>query len=179
VMNYKVDLAWLGYARSYADLRALRGAEVSCDNLPRAETAGYLSLEGVADPWLREILPRIEENVRRKGTYRRDDMHAVVHRYFADLEPVLRRVFSALRPGGRFVVVVGDSLLAGTYVPGDLLLARLAERIGFEIVSVDVARTRRSGQRRSFTLRETVVSLRRPASGLRRSGRRAFGRGGQ
>jgi len=163
VMNYKVDLAWLGYARSYADLRALRGAEVACDNLPRSETARYASVHGSPDPWLREILARIRENVRRKQTYRRDDMHAVVHRYFADLVPVLARVRDALRPRGRFVLVVGDSLLAGAYVPGDLLLARIAERLGFEIVSVDLARTRRSGQRRSFGLRESVLTLRRPA----------------
>ncbi len=163
VMNYKVDLAWLGYASSYADLRRLRSAEVACDNLPRHETAPYLASDASLDPWLPEILARIRENVHRKGTYRRDDMHAVVHRYFADLRPVLVAVRHALRPGGRFVLVVGDSLLAGTYVPGDLILARIAERVGFEVVAVDVARSRRSGQRRSFALRESVVTLRRPS----------------
>jgi hypothetical protein len=65
-------------------------------------------------------------------------------------------------PGGRFVVVVGDSLLAGAYVPGDLLLARLGASEGFRIVSVEVARRRRSGQRRSFELRESIVTLERP-----------------
>jgi DNA modification methylase len=162
VMNYKVDLAWLGYARSYADLRALRGAEVACDNLPREETAAYLALRNLPDPWLAEILRGIRANVFRKRTYRRDDMHAVVHRYFDDLARVLVRVRRALRPGGRFVLVVGDSLLAGVYVPGDLLLARIGARVGFAIESVEVARARRSGQRRSFELRESVVTLRRP-----------------
>jgi hypothetical protein len=162
VMNYKVDLAWLGYARSYRDLAALRQAEVACDNLPRTETAAYLGTEDLPDPWLEEILPQIRDNVRRKGTYRRDDMHGIVHRYFADLVPVLVHVRDALRPGGRFVVVVGDSLIAGTYVPGDLILARLAASRGFTIEAVDVARPRRSGQRRSFALRESVVTLRRP-----------------
>jgi DNA methylase len=162
VMNYKVDLAWLGYARSYADLRALRGAEVACDNLPRADIARFATTAGAPDPWLGEILERIDRNVRAKGTYRRNDMHAVVHRYFADLVPVLRRVLDALAPGGRFVVVVGDSLLAGVYVPGDLLLARIAAGQGFTIESVAVARRRRSGQRRSFALRESIVTLRRP-----------------
>jgi DNA modification methylase len=165
VMNYKVDLAWLGYARSYADLRDLRRAEVACDNLPRTETRAYLSTTDPPDPWLAEILPRIRENVLRKGTYRRDDMHAVVHRYFADLVPVLSGVRRALRPGGRFVVVVGDSLLAGTYVPGDLLFARLGASLGLSIVSVEVARSRRSGQRRSFELRESIVTLERRRSG--------------
>jgi SAM-dependent methyltransferase len=164
VMNYKVDLAWLGYARSYADLASIRQAQVACDNLPRHEAARYLDTSAVDDPWLAEILGRIRDNLARKGTYRRNDVHAIVHRYFADLRPVLDGVFRALRPGGQFVVVVGDSLLAGTYVPGDLLFARLGAARGFRIVSVEVARPRRSGQRRSFELRESIVTLERPRS---------------
>jgi len=164
VMNYKVDLAWLGYARSYADLAAIRRAQVACDNLPRREAAPYLDTRSVTDPWLGEILGRIRENLARKSTYRRNDVHAIVHRYFADLRPVLDGVFRGLVPGGRFVVVVGDSLLAGTYVPGDLLLARLGAARGFRIASVEVARRRRSGQRRSFELRESIVTLERPRS---------------
>jgi len=171
VMNYKIDLAWLGYARSYADLRALRSSEVACDNLPRTETAGYLALRDLPDAWLPEILGRIRRNVARKGTYRRDDMHAVVHRYFDDLSRVLVRVHRALKPEGRFVLVVGDSLLAGVYVPGDLILARIGVRVGFSIESVEVARRRRSGQRRSFGLRESVVTLRRRRSGDARAAR--------
>jgi SAM-dependent methyltransferase len=162
VMNYKLDLAWLGYATSYGDLARLRGAEVACDNLPRSETAAFLGSRDVPDPWLREILPEIRENVRRKRTYRRADVHAVVHRYFSDLEQVLRRVRRALRPRGRFLLVVGDSLLAGAYIPGDLILARLGVRAGLSIESVEVARARRSGQRRSFELRESIITLRRP-----------------
>ncbi len=165
VMNYKIDLAWLGYASSYHDLARFRSAEVACDNLPRSETRAFLGTDRLPDPWLSEILPRIRENVARKGTYRRDDMHGVVHRYFADLAQVMRGVYRALRPGGRFVLVVGDSLLAGTYVPGDLITARIGTRLGFSIRSVDVARVRRSGQRRHFRLRESVVALERPRSG--------------
>jgi DNA modification methylase len=161
VMNYKVDLAWLGYARNYGDLAALRRAEVACDNLPRTETAAYLGTSTAPDPWLLEILPRIRDNVLRKGSYRRDDVHAVVHRYFADLVPILAGVRRALKPRGRFVVVVGDSLLAGVYVPGDLILARIAAARGFSVESVEVARRRRSGQRRNFELRESVVTLAR------------------
>jgi len=163
VMNYKLDLAWLGYARSYGDLAALRRAEVACDNLPRAETAPFLHTQDLPDPWLEEILPRIRDNVHRKGSYRRSDVHAVVHRYFADVAEVMAGVRRALRPGGRFVLVVGDSLLAGVYVPGDLLLARIGRSLGLKVVSVEVARKRRSGQRRSFELRESVVTLERPS----------------
>jgi DNA modification methylase len=162
VNNYKLDLAWLGYANSYAELTRLRQRLVACDNLPRADSTGLLDPRRAQDPWLAEILDRIRANVRRKRTYRRDDVHAIVLRYFLDLEPVFARVRQALRPGGRFHLVVGDSLLAGAYVPGDLLLARLGRAAGLSIRSVAVARTRRSGQRRSFSLRESVVTLERP-----------------
>jgi DNA modification methylase len=164
VNNYKLDLAWLGYAHSYADLRRLRESLVACDNLGREAIRPHLSTDDVDDPWLREILQQIRSNVGRKRSYRRDDVHGVVKRYFLDLRPVLTAVFRALRPGGRFRLVVGDSLLAGTYVPGDLLTARLGAAVGFRIASVDVARRRWSGQRRSFPLRETIVTLEHPRS---------------
>jgi len=164
INNYKLDLAWLGYARSYADLRRLRESMVACDNLGREAIRPHLATDDVDDAWLREILQQIRNNVGRKRSYRRDDAHGVVKRYFLDLRPVLAAVYRALRPGGRFRLVVGDSLLAGTYIPGDLLTARLGTEVGFRIASVDVARRRWSGQRRSFPLRETIVTLEHPRS---------------
>ena len=164
VNNYKLDLAWLGFAQGYADLRRLRETMVACDNLGRQAVRPHLATEDVGDPWLREILQQIRSNVDRKRSYRRDDAHGVVKRYFLDLRPVLAAVYRALRPGGHLHLVVGDSLLAGTYVPGDLMTARLGTEVGFRIASVDVARRRRSGQRRSFLLRETIVTLERPRS---------------
>lgn len=166
VNNYKLDLAWLGYAHSYSDLRRLRERMVACDNLGREAVRSHLGTSDVADPWLREILEEIRDNVGRKSSYRRNDAHGVVKRYFLDLRPVLATVFRALRQGGRFHLVVGDSLIAGTYIPGDLLTARLGAEVGFRIRSVDVARRRWSGQRRSFPLRETVVTLERPRASL-------------
>jgi SAM-dependent methyltransferase len=163
VMNYKLDLAWLGYVHTYPELIALRRSLIACDNLPRGDADGWLTIEDAPDPWLPDILRRIRANVALKRTYRRNDVHGIVKRYFTDLLPVLRNVYRSLVPGGRFVLVVGDSLIAGAYVPGDLLLARMGVALGFEIESVEIARPRRSGQRRSFVLRESIVTLRKPA----------------
>jgi DNA modification methylase len=162
VMNYKLDLAWLGFVHSYADLARLRTEMVACDNIPH-EAATALAVPAIVrdDPWVREVCARIHENIGTKAAYRREDMALIVRKYFGDLAPVISNVHRALKPGGRFVVVNGDSLIAGTYVPGDQIFARLASASGFEVESFEIARTRRSGQRRGFVLRESVLTLRK------------------
>ncbi len=163
VMNYKIDLAWMEYIDSYDRLAELRASMVACDNIPRGTAAGHRPSQSVlADDWLTYISKSVDGNVLAKGSYRRDDMGAIVTKYFDDLVPVIRNVYNALKPGGRFVIVNGDSLMAGTYIPGDMLFARLASRIGFIVEGFEVARTRRSGQRRGFMLRESISTLRKP-----------------
>jgi DNA modification methylase len=166
VMNYKIDLAWMDLVSSYEDLRRLRSALVACDNVPRKETAGRKASPVIErEEWLREIGERIDLNLQGKPGYRRLDVRAIVEKYFDDLLGVIRNVQRGLRPGGRFVVVNGDSLLAGTYIPGDLLFARLARSEGFRVEGLEIARSRRSGQRRDFLLRETVLTLQKPIRG--------------
>ena len=64
-----------------------------------------------------------------------------------------------LRPGGRFILVVGDSLIADVYVPTDLLIAKMGSDLGLKIEKIEKARERRSGQIRSYRLRESIVTL--------------------
>lgn len=164
VMNYKIELAWLDMAKSYADLSRLKRVMVACDNVSKDAIAGHQPGDLVAeDEWISSILGRMRENLDSKSGYRRKDMDGVVAKYFDDLCPVIENVFDSLRPGSRFVVVNGDSLMAGTYIPGDLIFARLAKAVGFEIEDLRVARRRRSGQRRSFMLRESILTLRKPS----------------
>jgi len=163
VMNYKIDLAWLGFIESYEQLAALRASMVACDNIPRWTAADHQPSRGVrSDSWLSSVTKSITQNIETKGAYRRDDMGAIVTKYFDDLFPVIQNVLWALKPGSRFVVVNGDSLIAGSYIPGDMIFARLAARAGFIVEEFAIARERRSGQRRGFVLRESVLTLRKP-----------------
>ncbi len=166
VMNYKLEMAWLGLVRSYEDLSDLKSRMVACDNLSPLALRGYEPGPAVReDPWLPGILAGIRGNIASKSIYRRKDMAEIVGKYFDDLVPVISEVHRTLRPGGRFVVVNGDSLMAGTYVPGDLLFAHLATRAGFRVERFETARVRRSGQRRDFRLRESVLTLRKKGPG--------------
>jgi SAM-dependent methyltransferase len=161
VTNYKIELAWLGSVSTYEELRSLRNSMVASDNVSRGSIDEFFDKRTimVRDPWLEEILANIRTNVKSKKTFRRRDMHLVIQKYFEDMFDTFQNVFDALVPGGKFVLVIGDSLTAGTYLPTDLILARIGRTIGFDVEDVEFARNRRSGQRRSFKLRESIVTL--------------------
>ena len=160
IINYKIEMAWLGLVRDYRDLYEFKKHMVACDNIPKKVTRSFSSTtNSYEDEWLEDIVDRIEKRIKQKGNYRRDDMHIIVRKYFDDIYQIFSKVYDSLKEGGHFVVVIGDSLIAGVYVPADLILARMGKEIGFSIESVEKARQRRSGQRRDFILRECIVTL--------------------
>jgi hypothetical protein len=189
VINYKIELAWLGFADGQKQAKALKDQMVVCDNVSHAVTAAFEGRsDRFADPWLTDLTDRIRHNIDhwgegladrmiRRGSqavrtgaavgratraYRRRDMPLIVAKYFDDMARVMARVAAGLNPGGRFVLVVGDSLIAGVYVPTDLLLAKIGRRLGLDIERIEKARSRRSGQFRAYRLRETVITLKKP-----------------
>jgi DNA modification methylase len=160
VINYKIEMAWLDLVKNYEDLERLKEKMVSCDNIPKKVIKEFKNIKWIYhDEWLDDICDRINRRIKQKGSYRRDDMHLIVRKYFEDLYPVFERIYEGLKPGGRFIVVIGDSLIAGIYIPADLILAKLGQAVGFTIEKIEIARQRRSGQRRDFLLRESVVTL--------------------
>jgi DNA modification methylase len=160
VLNYKIETAWLRFASDYDELRKLREKMIACDNLSHSSVREFSKLKrSFQDGWLSSIVNEMGENLAKKTISRRKDMHMVVQKYFEDLCPVLQNVYDGLKENGRFVMVIGDSLMSGVYVPADLILARMGKSVGFEIESVEIARQRRSGQRRDFVLRESIVVL--------------------
>ncbi|MGD9380863.1 MAG: DNA methyltransferase [Candidatus Thorarchaeota archaeon] len=160
IINYKIEMAWLDMVDSYDDLSKLKDDMVACDNVSRVIIRDFSEREDTyRDEWLDDITNRIFNRIESKAGYRRRDMHNVVRKYFDDVYHVFRNVYEGLKKEGRFAIVIGDSLIAGVYIPADLILARVGKSIGFKIESVEVARSRRSGQRKSFKLRESIVIL--------------------
>jgi DNA modification methylase len=100
-----------------------------------------------------------------------DDRYQVARRemltgYVRDMRQTLEACFTALKPGGNLVYVVGNSAHgsgAGTViVAADLLIARLATHAGFDVQSIEVARRLRRRRIESEFLRESVVFAKRP-----------------
>jgi hypothetical protein len=161
VMNYKIEMAWLGFITSHKEAKAIKDDMVVCDNVSKGLIQGFSESRHYSNDWLDVIIDTISCNIQAREKYRRTDMAFIVAKYFDDMNKVMGRLSKALSPGGRFVLVVGDSLIADTYVPTDLILARIGVEHGLAIESIELARNRHSGQVRDYKLRETVVTLRK------------------
>lgn len=159
VMNYKIEMGWLGFGQSHRELKSLKDQMVVCDNVSKGLIQGFSQTRRYSHPWIEQIKADIQSSIERRGNYRRQDMPEIVHKYFDDMYQVMRNVVRFLSKGGRFVLVVGDSLIADVYVPTDLILARIGEELGLTVEKLEKARERRSGQICSYRLRETIITL--------------------
>jgi len=161
VMNYKIEMGWLGFGQSHRDLKRLKDQMVVCDNVSKGLIQEFAVVKRYTHPWIEQIKADISESIQRRGNYRRQDMPEIVHKYFGDMYQVMKNVVQFLKDNGRFILVVGDSLIADIYVPTDLILAQMGSELGLRIERLTKARERRSGQVRSYRLRETIVTLKK------------------
>lgn len=65
---------------------------------------------------------------------------SMISGYFKDIGALLTNLKPKLRKGASFGIVVGNSVYGGVSVATDLLIAQLAESIGYEVVRIDVYR---------------------------------------
>ncbi|NBT95379.1 MAG: hypothetical protein EBT47_10360, partial [Chloroflexi bacterium] len=57
----------------------------------------------------------------------------IVHQYFVDMERNFREVWRVLKPGRRYVVVIGNNIIREQVVPTHSYLLQVAERVGFKV----------------------------------------------
>jgi hypothetical protein len=94
---------------------------------------------------------------------------ALVARYTDDMRAFVRELARVCRAGAPAWVVIGGAFVEDVYVPADLIVAELAERAGFEVEAIDVARNlaqttgRRLGGLERVAPRESVLRMRRKA----------------
>jgi len=162
VMNYKIEMGWLGFVNNKKELKKIKDEMVVCDNVSKGLIRAFYQTNSVyTNRWIEEIKQNICASIQKRGGYRRKDMPYIVHKYFDDIYNVMRKVIPSLKSNGRFVLVVGDSLIADVYIPTDLLIAKIGIDLGLDVESVEKVRERRSGQIRSYRLRESIITMKK------------------
>jgi hypothetical protein len=153
----------LGFVTAAGDVRAMK------KNLVRSNTRGVYKGDD-DDRWvtdhreIRQIAEAIEARRIELGkTSGFERLYARVTKlYFGGMARHLADLRAALRPGARLAYVVGDqaSYLRVMIRTGQLL-AEIAQALGYELVGIDLFRTRMATATKE-QLREEVVVLRWP-----------------
>jgi len=159
----RLESVVLGFVKNRAELRQFKKA------LVRSNTRGVYKADN-DDRWItghqeiRRIAASIEKRRKALGkTSGFERLYARVTRlYFGGMARHLAELRRVLRPGARLAYVVGDqaSYLRIMIRTGQLL-AEIAQALGYELLRVDLFRTRFATATRE-QLREEVVVLRWP-----------------
>lgn len=174
----RLESVLLGFIKNKVDLRSLKGT------LIRSNTRNVYKSDD-DDRWVAEHteIQRIAETIERRRirlgkTSGFERLYARVTKlYFGGMSEHLKQLQFTLKPGARLAYVVGDqaSYLRVMIRTGSIL-ADLAERLGFEVLSIDLFRTRLATATKE-QLREEVVVLRWPGNPDERSSFRRENRG--
>lgn len=152
---FKLEL-WVGeFVESYKEMRELKGSSLRSNigaNLDKPEEE-FESLE--------EFISLINpENLWD------DRILNVIRGYFTDMKSNLEDIKEVSAEGGRCYIVVGNSAYDSVLIPSDLILSEIAEEVGFEVKSIQMARhlTTSSQQKKDLEpikgyLRESIIEL--------------------
>ena len=153
---FKIEL-WMGeFAKSYKEMKALN------------RRAMRSHVETKMDRDYDEPIELVDAFVELIDQDRLWDKRIpkAVQGYFIDMKRILRALYNVLKPGGKCVIVVGNSAYSGILIPTDALLAKIASGLGFDLEKISVARhlTTSSQQKleledRKEYLRESLVFL--------------------
>ncbi|MGB8345955.1 MAG: DNA methyltransferase [Ktedonobacteraceae bacterium] len=157
----RLESVLLGFINNKAELQALKRG------LLRSNTRGVYKGDD-DDQWVKEHpeIQRIADEIEARRielgkTSGFERLYARVTRlYFGGMARHLSELREVLRPGAQLAYVVGDQAsYLRIMIPTGQLLANIAQSLGYELVSIDLFRTRLATATKQ-QLREEVVVLR-------------------
>jgi DNA modification methylase len=151
---YNLELWVLGYLKTKDDNRALRQATLRS----HIQAGGQYRYNTARSAMLRDLLSELSSQREELWDERIADM---VGAYFEDMQRLLVQLRSTLVPGGRAIVVIGESCYAGTKVRAGHITAQIARSEGFKVKRHTRLRTMRvsAQQGGERDLEERLVEL--------------------
>jgi len=143
VRNTRPQVWWLGLVSDREELRQVEQRSMGKYwQTVRAGEPLHLSFE---HDELTRTLRRLRAIRSEHGVYGGKGWANYVASYFNDTRRYLAVLYAALRPGGRAVIVVGNSIVQGVPIPVEKYLAEIGELVGFSHGATNALRTTRVG----------------------------------
>ncbi len=156
-MQTRMELFFLRFVDSMAELRDLRKKMVVCD--AKAMYKDIKDSEEVADVQsIQQVAAALRE--AHKGKNWGWDYPFMTTQYFGGMSKTLKAVKPLLKRRARFILIVGESAHSGIKVPVPDILAELGERAGYQFEEINVLRRRRCSSH-NYELRESEVILKK------------------
>lgn len=118
--THQLEIYWLGMESG--SLRHLKRQHVGTEVVQNGE---YRELHRIGLPEVDSLLERLFD-VDPRRSY-------ILYRYLRDMEQNLREVRRVLRPGGRYVIAVGNNRMRGHLVESWRYLMELAQAVGYRV----------------------------------------------
>lgn len=134
IRNTKLELKLLGFVSDEKDLPNLHSKGIIAGINSVSKRNGEIEPLECVKPYLEKLEPVAYDK----------RIPIMVAGYFKDMSEVIRKLSIALKPGGKFIMDIGDSQFSGVHIPTHEILETIAVQFGFEKYEEEVLRTRRS-----------------------------------
>lgn len=166
--SYKLELLYGGF---YTSLEFEEAKKDMIRNYRKGYGKEITSNEEIVELICEEVWASIP--IKEKRTGKRDSRTRLVPNmlrgYFEDMQKVLSEIYKSMTSKGHCYIVVDQSAYVGKVIPTDIILAKLAEDLGFKVDYISKCRkANTSGQQiRDFpylnqVLRESIVAISKP-----------------
>ena len=158
----RVELIFMGYANSIAELRDIKQTMIrgSTTNVYKRDDDGRF-VEGFDS--IHRVTGEIDRRLRRdNATSGFEKLYTkLVREYFGGMYRVLEQAHAALRPGGRFSLLVSDShSFKMVHISTADILREIGLEVGFSGADIDLWQLKRSTSH-GYDLRENCLTLRK------------------
>jgi methylase of polypeptide subunit release factors len=143
IRNSRPQAYWLGLVASPEDMR--RVEEGSFGKFWQTVRGGPEVRLAFAMPDLEEAVAFLRGRNAEKGAYGGPGWANYAATYFNDCRRFARMLRRVLKPGGRAVVVLGNSILQGVEFRTDEIFGRICEQAGLAVEQIQPLRTKRTG----------------------------------
>ena len=152
---YKLELWLSGCVKEYGDLKKIRNNSLS----------SHLN-KNFGEYYEHNFLKRYCKKMEKKKNWS-NKIIKMINEYFFDMEKTIKMSYYSLKKGGYCAIVVGNSAYSGNIIKTDEIFSKIAKKIGFREVEINIARKLRSSSqqakilKKGENLRESIIIMKK------------------